>query len=158
MPVIFSSRETSWTSCGREAILWRTAASPEAAFSRSCRAFTSSSVCINTEQLEKKTKPWNYVKQIKLLPYQLGSRGICAVRGDVASIVIIFIIFVIMDLLIAAFYWLLFFYCLEITEQSQKGSQSHKCMLVILLWKVSPIIIKPAILTFYKQSIFERAC
>lgn len=43
-PVIFSSRETSWTSCGNEAIFWRTAASPDAAFSRSCRAFTSSSV------------------------------------------------------------------------------------------------------------------
>lgn len=44
--MIFSSRETSWTSCGKEAIFWRTAASPDAAFSKSCRAFTSSSVWV----------------------------------------------------------------------------------------------------------------
>lgn len=49
-PVIFSSRETSCTSWGREAIFWRTVASPDAAFSRSCRAFTSSSVCPKTRK------------------------------------------------------------------------------------------------------------
>lgn len=44
IPVIFSSNETSWTSWGREAIFCRTVASPDAAFSRSCRALIKSSV------------------------------------------------------------------------------------------------------------------
>ncbi len=88
-PVIFSSRETSCTSCGSEAIFWRTAASPDAAFSRSCRAFTSSSVWKRQRgSVSNKSRERKYIcETFRLLPVVLrwrlcceGSCGFCSRR------------------------------------------------------------------------------
>ena len=55
-PVIFSKRETSCTSWGKEAIFCRTVASPDAAFSRSCKALISSSVCTKKTKITPSVK------------------------------------------------------------------------------------------------------
>lgn len=140
-PVIFSSSETSWTSCGREAIFWRTAASPDAAFSRSCSAFTSSSVWkqnrVNHRQITNWTVRMLYWKEVWLhqlwlhrrrhggwdfgskgrwdmktgmkgrryflKSYQLGSRRARVAGWGIVSIVIVFLVFILLDLLIASF-------------------------------------------------------